>query len=328
MNTRILNALKQTTLIEEKQKASHCFVEDMPPYAINQELSLKEHGRVLRNYFFKNKDIYISRHNRYADYPTHTHTFLEMNYMLQGHATEIVDDKKITLNTGDLLLLDEGSTHSIKALGDNDLLINILFRTKNISINLLNDLRRSNNIFYDFLLSQVIEDSNHKRDYLVFTKKRNTEVQETLDRIIDEYYLKRDFSNSIIKSYLSILLVQLVREYPLNGPHQENKSSLLAIKVLKAIAEEYKTVSLEELANRYNYNKNYLSNIFKSEVGQTFSEVLTRQRLIQAHTLIASTSLPIATIMEQVGIKNKTFFYQKANYKFNPNKPGIFQWQS
>lgn len=49
MNTRILNALKQTTLIEEKQKASHCFVEDMPPYAINQELSLKEHGRVLRN---------------------------------------------------------------------------------------------------------------------------------------------------------------------------------------------------------------------------------------------------------------------------------------
>lgn len=231
--------------------------------------------------------------------------------MLQGHATEIVDDKKITLNTGDLLLLDEGSTHSIKALGDNDLLINILFRTKNISINLLNDLRRSNNIFYDFLLSQVIEDSNHKRDYLVFTKKRNNEVQETLDRIIDEYYLKRDFSNSIIKSYLSILLVQLVREYPLNGPHQENKSSLLAIKVLKAIAEEYKTVSLEELANRYNYNKNYLSNIFKSEVGQTFSEVLTRQRLIQAHTLIASTSLPIATIMEQVGIKNKTFFYQK-----------------
>lgn len=283
----------------------------MPPYAINQELSLKEHGRVLSNYFFKNKDIYISRHNRYADYPTHTHTFLEMNYMLQGHATEIVDDKKITLNTGDLLLLDEGSTHSIKALGDNDLLINILFRTKNISINLLNDLRRSNNIFYDFLLSQVIEDSNHKRDYLVFTKKRNNEVQETLDRIIDEYYLKRDFSNSIIKSYLSILLVQLVREYPLNGPHQENKSSLLAIKVLKAIAEEYKTVSLEELANRYNYNKNYLSNIFKSEVGQTFSEVLTRQRLIQAHTLIASTSLPIATIMEQVGIKNKTFFYQK-----------------
>lgn len=234
-----------------------------------------------------------------------------MNYMLQGSATEIVDGKQITLNTGDLLLLDNGSTHSIKALGENDLLINILFRTKNISISLLNDLKRSNNIFYDFLLSQVINKQNKNRDYLIFTKRRNQEVQATLDRIIEEYYSNNDFSNSIIKSYLSILLVQLVREYPVSGPHQENKTKLLTIKILKVIAQEYKTISLNELAQRYSYNKNYLSNVFKSEVGQTFSEVLTRQRLIQAHTLITSTSLPIATIMDQVGIKNKTFFYRK-----------------
>ncbi|MGA3279095.1 helix-turn-helix domain-containing protein [Lactiplantibacillus pentosus] len=311
MNTRILNFLKQPTLIEEKQKASHRFVEDMPPYAINQELSQKEHGRVLSNYFFRNKDIYISRHNRYADYPTHTHTFLEMNYMLQGSATEIVDGKQITLNTGDLLLLDNGSTHSIKALGEDDLLINILFRTKNISISLLNDLKRSNNLLYDFLLDQVVGDQEKNRDYLIFTKKRDNDVRDTLDRIIEEYYLKRDFSNIIIKSYLSILLVQLVREYPLTGPHQSSKTRLLAIKILKAVAEEYKTISLSELAERFNYNKNYLSNIFKDEVGQTFSEVLTRQRLIQAHTLITSTSVPITTIMEQVGITNKTFFYKK-----------------
>ncbi|EQM53877.1 AraC family transcriptional regulator [Lactiplantibacillus plantarum EGD-AQ4] len=311
MNTRILNFLKQPTLIEEKQKASHRFVEDMPPYAINQELSQKEHARVLSNYFFRNKDIYISRHNRYADYPTHTHTFLEMNYMLQGSATEIVDGKQLTLNTGDLLLLDNGSTHSIKALGEDDLLINILFRTKNISISLLNDLKRSNNLLYDFLLDQVVGDQEKNRDYLIFTKKRDNDVRDTLDRIIEEYYLKRDFSNSIIKSYLSILLVQLVREYPLTAPRQSNKSRLLAIKILKAVAEEYKTISLNELAERFNYNKNYLSNIFKDEVGQTFSEVLTRQRLIQAHTLIISTSVPITTIMEQVGITNKTFFYSK-----------------
>lgn len=311
MNTRVLNLLKQPTLIEEKQLASHQFVEDMPPYAFNKELSKEEHTRVLSNYFFRNKEIYVSRHNRYADYPSHTHTFLEMNYVLQGTVHEIVDGEAITLHAGDLLLLDVGSTHSIAALGDDDLLINILFRTKNISITLLSDLRRSNNILYEFLLSQVMGATNTKRDYLLFTKKRSTAIQETLERIIDEYYLKRDFANSIIKSYLSILLVQLVREYPLNGPHQESKTRLLAIKILKDIAAEYKTVSLAELANRYNYNKNYLSNMFKSEVGQTFSEVLTRQRLIQARTLITSTSLPITAIMEQIGITNKTFFYRK-----------------
>ncbi|WP_047998575.1 AraC family transcriptional regulator [Lactiplantibacillus herbarum] len=311
MNTRVLNLLKQPTLIEKEQSTSHEFVEDMPSYAINTELSQEEHTRVLSNYFFRNKDIYISRHNRYADYPSHTHTFLEMNYVLQGSVHEVVDGKSITLHTGDLLLLDVGSTHSIAALSNNDILINILFRTKNISINLLSDLRRSNNILYEFLLNQVISDTSKKRDYLLFPKKRSTAIQETLDRIIDEYYLKHDFANSIIKSYLSILLVQLVREYPLNHPHQESKTRLLAIQILKDVAAEYKTISLNDLADRYNYNKNYLSNIFKSEVGQTFSEVLTRQRLIQARTLITSTSLPVTSIMSQVGITNKTFFYKK-----------------
>lgn len=57
------------------------------------------------------------------------------------------------LNIGDLLFLDEGLMYLIKVLGDNDLLINIFFRIKNISINLLNDFCRSNNIFYDFLFS-------------------------------------------------------------------------------------------------------------------------------------------------------------------------------
>ncbi|AVK64030.1 AraC family transcriptional regulator [Lactobacillus sp. CBA3606] len=311
MEARILNLLKQPTLIEEKQKKQHCFVEDMPTYAINKALSKEEHARVLSNYFFRNKDIYISRHNRYADYPTHTHTFLEMNYMLQGHANEIVDDNKVTLNTGDLLLLDSGSTHSIAALGDDDLLINILFRTKNISIDLLNDLRRSNSVLYDFLLNQVVGKQDQSRDYLIFSKRRSSEITDTLNRIIEEYYLKKDFSNAIIQSYLSILLVQLVRKYPLNGPHQASKRRLMAIKILKDIATEYKTINLTTLATRYNYNKNYLSNMFKQEVGKPFSEVLTRQRLIQARTLITSSSAPIATIMEQVGISNKTFFYKK-----------------
>lgn len=311
MRARVLNLLKQPTLIEHQQKSQHCFVDDMPPYAINKELSEEEHTRVLSNYFFRNKDIYVSRHNRYADYPTHTHTFIEMNYMFAGSAQELVDGKPITLHTGDLLLLDAGSSHSIAALGDNDLLINILFRSKNISINLLNDLRRSNSVLYEFLLNRVVGEQAKHSDYLLFEKKRSNDIQTTIDRIIEEYYLKQDFSNTIIKSYLSILIVQLVREYPLSNTRAKSKKQLLAIKVLGDITNEYQDITLNELAKRYSYNKNYLSNLIKSETGKTFSEVLTQQRLIQAHTLINSTSQPIATIMQQVGISNRTFFYKK-----------------
>ena len=35
-----------------------------------------------------------------------------------------------------------------------------------------------------------------------------------------------------------------------------------------------------------------------------------------------------ATPIDQTTWARREYFYYLANYKFNPNKPGIFQWQS
>ncbi|GEN94549.1 AraC family transcriptional regulator [Pediococcus ethanolidurans] len=321
MNARVLNLLKSVTSLELKQKKSHHFQEDLPAKAINNSLSRQKNTRVLNNFFFRNRDIYISKHNRFADYPLHTHTFLEMNYMLHGSATEIVDDKTLILHAGDLLLLDVGSKHAIKALSEDDILINILFREQTISVNFLSDLRRNNSVLYDFLLSHTVSNKSAKVDYLLFQKKTGSEIKETIEHIIDEYFLKKDFSNSIIKSYLSILLTQLVREYPLVNNEHASKQQKLITEILKKVSTEYKSITLNQLAQQYNYSENYLSNLFKQGVGKTFSDILTQERLIQAHNLISSTTMPITIIMEQVGISNKTFFYKK--YKqFYHSTPG------
>lgn len=318
MERKLLEQLSQLTPIEHRQQQTHQFIEDLDAAAIDQQAQL----RTLTDYFFNSQDIYISRHNRYADYPEHTHTFLEINYVLKGTAHEVVDQQSVTLHTGDLILLDSGSTHSIQALGDHDLLINILFRTKNISLELLNDLRHSDNILYDFLVSHIAGEQPHPQNYLVFNQHPNHQVQTTLDRIIEEYYQHHEFANSIIKAYLSALIVQLIREYPLNRVPQANKTQQLAMQLLTDITTNYRTINLTQLAHKYNYNRNYLSNLFKTEVGKTFSTVVTQQRLIQAHLLLSSASLPISQIMCRVGLTNKTFFYQKyqAYYHTTPQK--------
>ncbi|MFA9354636.1 AraC family transcriptional regulator [Pediococcus pentosaceus] len=320
MNPRVLNMLSQTNILEEQQKKLHKFIEDMPAYAI-QNGKAKNKTQTLNNMLFKNRDIYVSRHNRYASYPAHAHTFLEMNYILQGTATETLNGKKIELKKGDLLLLDVGASHSIDTLSENDILINILFKEQVISINLLNDLRRSNSILYDFLIDRSLGvDSTLKNNFLLFKRKPGHEISDVLDKIIEEYYLKRDFSNSIIKSYLQVLLVELVRNYPLNTDDRPTKSQILITKILKQISENYRTICLDELAHRYKYNKNYLANLFKGETGKTFTQMVTQQRLIQAHNLITSSNSPITEIMHKVGINNKTFFYKKYKefYQCNP----------
>lgn len=77
--------------------------------------------------FIKNKDIYISKHNRYAPYPEHSHEFLEFNYQLSGNSSQTINGEKYVLSEGDLLLMDSGSIHSIDSLGKDDILLNIYY---------------------------------------------------------------------------------------------------------------------------------------------------------------------------------------------------------
>ncbi|MFT8461370.1 MAG: helix-turn-helix transcriptional regulator, partial [Liquorilactobacillus ghanensis] len=140
------------------------------------------------------------------------------------------------------------------------------------------------------------------------------------DEIIEEYFLKKEFSDAIIKAYLQILVTNLVRDYRISDQQPQNKRRKLVVDILDEIDKNYKTITLQKIARKYGYNKNYLSNLFKKEVGKPFSEIVIQKKLTQAHILITSTSLPISQIIEAVGISNKSFFYKKY-YDFYKEKP-------
>lgn len=315
LNNKLLNQLLALTPLEEQQRKTQTFIEDLPQAAFD---SKEKSSRTLTNYFFKNQDIYLSKHNRFAAYPNHKHTFFEINYVLQGQAKEVIAGKTVTLNQGDLILLDIGTSHSIQALGENDLLINILFQNNNLSVDLLKELKGQHNVLVNFLLAKA----SSKPDYIVFSHQANPKISQLLDEIITEYYEQAEFSELVIKSYLNILISQLIRSLSIKPSPKESAQKKLALQLLADIASDYQTVSLTQLAKRYSYNRNYLSNLFKAEIGQTFSAVLTKQRLMQAHKLLTKTNLPVNTIIEQVGISNRSFFYKKylAYYHVSPKQ--------
>ncbi len=317
MRREIIRKLYELNPVEKIQRKTGQFIEDMPAGAISMQ---EETGRTLNNYFFRNREIYLSRHNRFAPYPLHRHTFLEINYMLRGSADQTVDGNHVHLDQGDLILLDVGTSHSISSLGENDLLVNILFRNTNISLDLLKELKGQGSVLFNFLLKEENERKG-ARDFVVFRTDNNFRLRETLDDIIDEYFTSQQFSDLMLKSYLNILLAQLIRNYSVQIP-EDGGTKRLVVDMLSDITNEYATVSLKELSERYCYNRNYLSNIFRREVGRTFSEVLNMQRITEAHRLLVTTGLPVSDIMEEVGIGNKSFFYRKYEemYKITPGK--------
>lgn len=84
-----------------------------------------------------------------------------------------------------------------------------------------------------------------------------------MDEIIEEYFLKKEFSDTIIKSYLHILVTNLVRDYQFVEQEPQSKTRKIVIEILDEIDKEFNTITLQKIASKYGYNKNYLSNLFK-----------------------------------------------------------------
>ncbi|MGQ5708706.1 AraC family transcriptional regulator [Lactobacillus sp. PSON] len=320
MNKKLLNKLMELTDIEKEQLKSHKFYSDYTDKSIMSSNSYYKIP-VFTEDFFKNQKIYISKHNRYADYPNHTHTFLEMNYMINGHATEYISGEKVVLNSGDILILDVGTSHSINALGSNDLLLNIIFKNDiSFSLSNIRSLGQDRNIISKFLLA-----NSQFSKYLIYRcQDTEDQIQIIANQIIEEYYNPQTFSKKLMDCYLNAFMILLSRNTSLNSNKViKSQTPNLVLYMLKEISKNPKTVSLNLLAEKTNYNRSYLGSLFKKETGQSFSYALTEQRLLSAYDLLSTTDLPITDIIEKIGISNKTFFYKKFEEKFNTKPSAI-----
>lgn len=265
--------------------------------------------------FFDNKDIHISKHSRYADYPEHSHQFLELNYMYKGSCHQMINGKEYDLHEGDILLMDAGSRQAISALGKSDILINILFQNNSVSLDWLSRLQGQNSLLYQLLLANSTE--HHLNNYLILPTKNNTHVQTIIKQMMTEYFIPRDFSQQIISQYLPILFYELARSMEsISTSKKINLEETPYLQVLRLIDEEFQTLSLSSLADRLNFNKNYLSNLIKEQSGKTFTQLITQRKLMKAQLLLQSTRMPIYEIALEVGFSNKTYFYDKYREHF------------
>jgi len=321
MNELIYQYLFNYNSIEKKQKITGEFIMDLP----EQSFEYLDGKMILSvQYFLKNDHIYISKHNRFAPYPEHTHQFLELNYMLKGQCKQIINGKNKTIREGELLLLDRGSTHSIEALGHDDILINIIFPQTKFDIEWLSQMHAKDNNLFQFLVQNVSETSNGQ--YAIFESSNNNAIKTIFIQMLNNYFIEHVFSDKILSYYLRILLMELVgnTEYSLDTSEKENTTNKIVIEALKRIEKDFRDITLEALAVELNYNTNYLSEIIKKKTGKSFIQLVTEQRMKHAKLLVESTDLTMESICHAIGLQNKTHFYKLFREAFSIN-PGAYR---
>ncbi|WP_128102202.1 AraC family transcriptional regulator [Paenibacillus sp. DCT19] len=207
--------------------------------------------------------------------------------------------------------------HSAKFKGENDIVFNVIFRKSFFSSNFLSQIA-DKGILGDFFLNAIIDNRSHD-NYLVFQTQDNPKFLSIVNLLLFEYYWPSTCHTSLVEHYLSILFLELI-----NTLHQYTESNYLIddnqknmMKILNYIEGNFSNCSLEDLTKHTHFSTSYIFKLLKSMTGSSFSTLKLQQQLKRAEFLLVNTSLPISEIIEQIGLKNPTYFYNKFKEVYN-----------
>lgn len=130
--------------------------------------------------------------------------------------------------------------------------------------------------------------------------------REALRMQITDYILK-PVNYEEFGTCIDNLRISLFEKEKKNGAMQEEDSTILAIVhyMQENLSEE---ISLNRLSEKFHLSAQYISQLFKTEVGVNFLTYLTNIRLEHAKKLLLSSALSIAEISQRSGYNDYRVF--------------------
>lgn len=315
MKNEILHQLSLEDRIEKQQRLTGKNINSM-----NLDYQSSVIPKIPNSNFFLQGPIHLNKHQRFSETPAHTHSFIELNYVLQGEFHHTLNGEKITLKANQVLLMDQGVIQQIDYAGQEDLMINLLLQVNLLRSQLPNQLVSTNNWIANFFVN-ALEQKNDHQQFLIFDFNHNSIAQELFLLLIKKSLSRPANYQDSYHFLVNALLVEFMNTTPLYQPEIRPVSPEL-LQILSYMNDHYTAISLQDLAMTFGYNKNYLSNLLKSKTGITFQEMLDQKRLIEAQRLLKETSLSVNEIAEKLGYKSPPSLFKlfKNTLNMTPNE--------
>ena len=259
--------------------------------------------------------IFVSQEGK--DTARHTHNFIEIIYIFDGSATQVVNNTSFEVGRGDLIFMNYGCTHAFSPHG-NVSFYNICFRPEIEASPASGDA-------FSALQIAAFEDLRHGNDMgkISFRGSQRDEMESLLKLMHGEYHGKTPFKRAVLESYMSILLVRTLREAL---PAPESPAPKQDWKELSDYIDANlgTDLTLSALSQRYFYNPSYFSRVFKKQFGASLTDYIGRRRIALAIRLLRETKLSVEEIARRVGYPSKTSFY-RAFAKITDSTPTAYR---
>lgn len=281
---------------------------DIVPYE-NDIMFIFHHERE-----FQNKNHIISIHQKCSGrVPMHIFHYIVLTYAYSGTLTITVENQKITLNQGDIIILDKHVPHSVAPTSEHDLGINIILHENYFSHRFINKLPKEQ-LITQFMIELMNHQYTHNH-YLLFYTHQDYLIHNCIQNILCEYFDPMTSSDELIDNFIMILITHLARkaDYNTNLSIEAYKNKQLLNDILKYIQQHYQEGNLQQMCQQLGYHPSYISKLVKHFYGKTFKQIINEERMKKATILLQNKDIPIYQIAEDIGIHNLTAFYKRFN---------------
>ena len=252
------------------------------------------------------KLITLRPHTRFIHFPEHTHDYVEMVYMCEGSTSHIVGGTRLDLRKGELLFLNQSTTHEILEAGEGDLAVNFIVLPDFFST-ILPSIGEEETPLRRFLVDCLCGQSSGT-GYLHFRVSDVVPIQNLVENLLFTLLEETANRRKMSQMTMALLFLQLMgHTETLDTGDQEQA---LILRVLSYIETNYARGSLTELSQMLHYDLYSLSREIRRRTGKTYTELLQEKRLAQAAFLLKNTDRNVDDIAGAVGYENMGYFHR------------------
>ena len=264
--------------------------------------------RIKRSAYRTDGEIIIERLVLREDFPLHWHDHYELEYILSGSGTHVLNGKRYRICPGTLHYILPTDLHALRAAEPLEI-VKVIFQESDLETAVCN------------MLAGIAPDG-------VFQLKQGEKVLfDTLFQLCAAEaaeYAGSEMYPQIAKRLLEAILMHLIQHckaaqrYHAQGTSDDSAIGSILIYLHRNFRQP---VTLTSAADYAHFSPSYLSKYFRENVGVTFKEYLTTLRLQFSAKLLSTTDCSITEVCFESGFRSLSNFintFRKA-YHISPS---------
>ena len=240
----------------------------------------------------------------------HSHATFELHILLKGQARLSIEDKTISLNQNDSVLLYPDTFHLFEEQGMDSSILSFSFSVERGS-------QKTDIDHYSMFINQIKQGNG----FMVI--KQNMLISDYTGKILSNLYLRNAFSGNIINALLTLLFSELImpfysKESPPDNAETEMSECDSRIYMIEHYINEYymEDISLKKLSTLLSLSEKQTNRMIKKAFGTEFRECLCKIRMKNAQKFLRQTDMDIKDIAEAIGYQSYNGFYLAFKNRF------------